>query len=554
MLQKRSFLIIHSCVCIHSFQTRDFCAHLDAKYGCSSFLDITGDFDQFINTSSFKSSTEAKEIQKELSILNVTNLICALHLNEYPDNYAFEITARLLSLYGLKPQMTKLIQQCDEQSPKHCALIVPYSQLQPPGNGLIYTMNKHTMPVVDLDFTADQSAAISLSNKIIVINMRTGNTAVDLYLPKLDEPYLNSTTLPKVNDQLTEEDLDGYDSNGSNDSRSSNEEKFKKYLFFVNSLHHVYSISSHGDIKFHRMSEKGYCNVQVMIRRAGLCLLVEKNSHAVECWKVAENKLISTIDLSMNSPIKQIFASQMQGALITVVLINGMILFYKFDGSKFNHRGTIDAGKHLDLVMVDRDKLICTFDSTIPIDFAHVDLDPLNDTGRIYSDKDLSKTLISFNPSINPKPIERIVLLDDQDQADNDGSFKILFMVLTKESVYVIHACRKNNISYVRIPGQYDIVSAHVQRINTIFTAQGGIVNVFKWECREGEGDNRTDTCDVYHAYQLYLSVDISSSPVLTIRPSTESGKKNSFLLLSERDECANSRRIISLFDAKWGN
>ena len=493
-------------------------------------MDITGDFDQFVNTSSYKSSSEAQEIQKELSILNVTHLIFGLHLNEYPDNYAFEITSRLLLLYGLKPHMTKLIQQCDEQSPKHCALIVPYSQLQPPGNGLIYSMNKHTMPVVDLDFTESQSAAISLSNKIIVINMRSGNTAVDLYLPKLDEPYLNSTTIPKMNHQLTDEDLDGNDSDGSTESKNSNEEKFKKYQFLVNSLHHVYLISSHGDIKFHRMSEKGYCHVQVMIRRAGLCLLVERNGHAVECWKVGENKLVSTIDLSMNSPIKQVFSSQMQGALITVVLINGMILFYKFDGSKFLHRGTMDAGKHLDLVMVDRDKLICTFDSTISIDFAHVDLNPLNETNGILSDKDMRKTLISFNPSMNPKPIERIILPDDKYQA-NDNSLKIFFMALTKESLYIVHICRKNDISYVRISGQYDIVSAHVQQINTIFTAQGGIVNVFKWKCCEGEYDNRTDTCDVYHAYQLYLSVDISSSLVLTVRPSSESGKKDSFVI-----------------------
>lgn len=506
---------------------RRFCSYsLDAKFGCSSFLDITGDFDQFINVSSYKSSSETTEIQKELSILNVTNLVVGLLLNEYPDNYAFEMTSRLLLLYGFKPQITKLIQQCDEQCPKHCALIVPYSQLQPPGNGLVYSMNKHTMPVVDLDFTVNQSAAISLSNKIIVINMRSGNTAVDLNLPKIDESYLNCTTLPKINHQLTEEDLDGFDSDGSYDSNSSKEEKFQKYLFFVNSFHHVYLVSSHGEIKFHRTSDKGYCNVQVMIRRAGLCLLVEKNGLAVECWNVVENKLVSTIDLSMYSPIKQVFASQMEGALITVVLIDGRILFYKFNGSKFVYRGMMNAGKHFDLVMVDQDQLICTFDSTIPIDFVHVALRPLIETHEILADKDMRKTLISFNPSINPKPIERIILPDDKDQADNTSTFKILFMALTKESLYIIHTCRQNNISYVRIPGQYDVVSAHIQRIHMIFTAQGGIVNIFKWKCCEGEDNHRTDTCDVYHSYQLYLSIDISSSPVLTIRPSTESGEE----------------------------
>ena len=149
--------------------------------------------------SSYKSSDEVQSNSKRNFIFSaMTYLLFGHLLNEYPDNYAFELTSRLITLYGLKPNITNLIKQCDEQSPRHCAFIVPYCQLQPPGNGLIYSMNKHTMPVVDLDFTNDQTAAISLSNKIIVINMRSGNTAIDLKLPKLNESYLNSTTLPNM--------------------------------------------------------------------------------------------------------------------------------------------------------------------------------------------------------------------------------------------------------------------------------------------------------------------------------------------------------------------
>ena len=147
-----------------------FFLYLDAKFGCSSFLDIQNDIDEFENASSFKSSEKVKETQKEFSILRMSYLLFGLLLNEYPDNYAFELTSRFIPLYGLKPNITDLLKQCDEHSPRHCALIVPYCQLQPPGNGLLYSMNKHTMPVVDLDFTNSQMAAISLSNKIIVIN------------------------------------------------------------------------------------------------------------------------------------------------------------------------------------------------------------------------------------------------------------------------------------------------------------------------------------------------------------------------------------------------
>ncbi|CAF3642827.1 unnamed protein product [Rotaria sordida] len=496
---------------------------MHAKFSCSSFMDIQNDIDQFESVSSYKSSDEVRMSQKELSILRMTYLLFGLLLNEYPDNFAFELTSRLVTLYGLKTYITNLLKQCDEQSPRHCALIVPYCQVQPPGNGLIYSMNKHTMPVVDLDFANNQMAAISLSNKIIVINMRTGNTAVDIKLPKLNEPYLNSTTLPKMIIRHTKENNTNYDSDSSDssDSDENDEEKLKQYVFFVNSFHHVYLVSSHGDIKFQRTSTKGYSTVDILNNKRGLCILVEQNSNTVECWSLGENKLFFKIVLSLPSSIKTVLHSKLSSLLISIILYDGTILFYTLNDSTFIHRGTINAGKHLDLVIVDNDKLICTFDSTIPIDFAHIDLNSIINTEKILSDKEIIKTLIAFNPPINPKPIERIVLPDDKEDASSD-SMKIYFMVLTKECLCVVHTCMKQDISYVRIPGQCDVVSVHAKRPHFIYTARGGIINMYKWKCTEGE-DNKHGKCNFYHEHQLYVSIDISSSSVLTIKPSGDS-------------------------------
>ncbi len=498
---------------------------LDAKYTCSSFPDIQNDLNQFENASSYRSSEEVKQTQKEISLLSMTYLLFGLQLNEYPDNYAFELTSRLLTLYGLKSNITNLIKQCDEQGPRHCALIVPYNEIQPPGNGLMYSMHKHTMPVVDVDFTNNEMAAISLSNKIIVIDMHTGDTVIDLKLPTLNEPYLNSTTLPKMIIHQTEKDLDKEDS--SSDSKNSDNEdnnKFKHYAFFVNSLHHVYFITAHGDIKFERKSEKGYVTVEVIHRKCGLCILVEQNSKSVECWNLAQNKLFAKIDLSTNSSIKKVLYSQLKSLMISIVVLNnGTILFYTLNNSTFIHRGTINAGKHLDLVIIDKDKLICTFDSIIPIDFAHIDLNQFSETKQVLSDEDIIKTLIAFNPPISPKPIERIVLPDGKEGV-TDVSMKIFFMALTKECLCIVHICMKKNLSYVRIPGQYDVVSIHAKHPRSIFTARRGIVNLFKWQCIEGEDDEH-DKCDIYHKYQLFVSIDISSSPVLTIKPAGEAGK-----------------------------
>ncbi|CAF1289459.1 unnamed protein product [Rotaria sordida] len=77
----------------------------------------------------------------------------------------------------------------------------------------------------------------------------------------------------------------------------------------------------------------------------------------------------------------------------------------------------------------------------------------------------------------------------------------------------------EKDISYVRIPGQYDVITTRTKSPYYIFTAKGGIVNIFKWQYIEGE-DNRHNRCNIYHKYQLFVSIEISSSSVLTIRTS----------------------------------
>jgi hypothetical protein len=446
-------------------------------------------------------------------------------LTGYPDNFAFELTSRLVTLYGLKPYITNLIKQCDEQSPRHCGLIVPYSQIQPPGNGLIYSMNKHTMPVVDLDFIGDQSTAVSLSNKIIVISMRTGNTTIDINLPQLDEPYLNSTTIPHFIIRHTDQNMNKQISSDDDKSNSDDDddEKVKGFAFLVNSSHHVYLMSRHGEVKFHQESKKGYSTVELVNRKFGLCILVEQNSNSVNFWDLGQNKLLSKIDLSANASIKKVLCSKLKLFTISIVLYNGTILFYTLDDLTFIHRGTINAGKHLDIVIADRDKLICTFDSTIPIDFAHIDLNSFLKTNQVLSDKDIVKTLIAFNPPITPKPFQQIILPDDHEKM-TDNSMKIFFMILTKECLCIVHTCMNKDMSYVRIAGQYDVVSTNASYPHYIYTARRGIVEMFKWQCMEGE-DNKHGKCDIYHKYDLFVSIDISSSSVLTIRPASNSRK-----------------------------
>ncbi|CAF5221510.1 unnamed protein product, partial [Rotaria magnacalcarata] len=156
------------------------------------------DFQTFKNQSSYRLSPEVIAIKKEIDILSMLYLIVGAQIQEYPENYPFEISVRLLALFSIKPHVTNLIKQLDEQSVRHCSLVVPYCQLQPPGSGLIFSMNRHTTPIIDMDFTDDQMVLISLSDRIVVIDMQATKTVLDINLPTLDEPYLNSSTLPDI--------------------------------------------------------------------------------------------------------------------------------------------------------------------------------------------------------------------------------------------------------------------------------------------------------------------------------------------------------------------
>ncbi|CAF4296822.1 unnamed protein product, partial [Adineta steineri] len=73
--------------------------------------------------------------------------------------------------------------------------------------------------------------------------------------------------------------------------------------------------------------------------------------------------------------------------------------------------------------------------------------------------------------------------------------------------------CEDHNFSYARIDGYFDIVAMHESNQNTIYTARGGIIDIFVWKCIK----NDEYTCS--HTYELYASIDISSSPVTGIKP-----------------------------------
>ncbi|CAF1355188.1 unnamed protein product [Rotaria magnacalcarata] len=481
-----------------------------AKVACSTFNDILDDFQKITSSSSYSISDEAKSMMTELKVFSVFFLSIGGQCQKYPENFPFDVTCRLLAYYGIKPLITDLIQQVDTQGMEHCALIVPYGQLQPPGSGLIYSMTGHMTAIIDFDFTEDQMKAITVSDRIVVMNMAQVVTVLDISLPNLDEPYLNSTTLPKThtfdgNKEIEEKWI----------SRSDNED-FKDYVFLVNSLHHIYLITSNETIKFDRSSKVGYLHVEVLDKKRALCVIVENDADTVECWDVVRNRLFDRLTFPQFK-VKYVLCEE-EYSMMIIVLHDGTIQFHAIDDwnkRSFAHRGSIQAGIHLDLVSVAGGILIATFDATIPIDFAMINLEPFYSTREPLSDKTTIKTLVAFDPPIGPKPFKSIIMPDSEGKSFSDirADFPF-FMVQTNDAVFVVHVCKNERISYIRIKGQFSVVSMHRSNSKTLYAARGGTIELHTWACYGKKDSN--GNCD--HKHQLLVSFDISSSPVTTIK------------------------------------
>lgn len=476
---------------------------------------------KFTQISSYSLPQEVYETKSEIDIFYMVFVISGIKLHEFPNNYAFEISARLLMLYGLKPHMTRLLKQFDEESIHYCALVVPYSQLPPPASGLFLSMHLHTQPIVEIDFTDKELTAISLSDKIVVFDVGQLKTVLNVNLPPLNEPYLNSTTLTRVS-------YDNENRKSSSSSDGNDPTRFQRYSFLVNSPHHVYLISAQEKIKFERSSKIGFLAVEVLCMNRGLAIIAEINGYSIECWDLLHNRLLDHIQFSF-SAIQSVQCISTYDMVITK-LEDGTIAFHSIaaeNPSSFVHRASIKSDTRLELIIPVRHFLLCTFNATTSICFALIDVKSFNQSEQVLCNHEILKTLITFDPPIASKPIERIIFPDQNliEKEDKQSEFP-LFIAKTNDSLYVVHQCKNRNISYVQIAGQNGLVSIHSREQQNIYTSHRSVIKVHKWACVLNGVENSTDAPTCLHKYQLYVSIDTGSAHVTAIVPSIDYGER----------------------------
>ena len=496
---------------------------LDARIRCSPFNDIMSELSKFKETSSYKLSPEILETKKEIDIFSLLYLINGIKLSEHPDNYAFEVSTRLLNLFGIKPHITKLIKQLDEQSIQHCALLSPYAQLPPPGSGLLFSMRAHTTSVTEINFPDDDDTAISLSDRIVVFDMQKLQTLLNVNLPQLDEPYLNSIALANLGDHLD----DNQKNKASPDKKDVT--RFKRYSFLVHSLHQIYWISAQEKIKFERSSEAGFSTVELFHGKRGLAIIAEMNGSSIDCWDLLHNRLFDRIHFS--SSLVQTVHCIGAHRMIIAKLYDGTIHCYSlvdWDASSFVHRITLRADARLDSLTPIGSLLLCTFDPTCAARFALISIPSLDRVTSGLDDQDILKAMLTFDPPLASKAIERIIVPPPASKKEEGKEFEFpVFIAKTSDALYVVHQCKNQNISYVKISGQYDLVIMHPVEKSVIYTSRGGLIEVHQWKCTDTERKQVVKGSHCLHKYQLYVSIDTSSAAVTAIFPCETAGENS---------------------------
>ncbi|XP_012943969.1 NACHT and WD repeat domain-containing protein 2 [Aplysia californica] len=137
---------------------------LHAKLSSMPLQSVVADFEDLLN------HVYDKDVRVIADAIRLSSSI----LSHYPDMVGPQITGRLLPYYSQNPKIRGLIQQCDSDGLRHCALVSAYHCLHTPSGPLQYSLEGHQFAPFGIQTPADGKNLVSVSNKIIMWDLATG--------------------------------------------------------------------------------------------------------------------------------------------------------------------------------------------------------------------------------------------------------------------------------------------------------------------------------------------------------------------------------------------
>lgn len=159
LIESKRFIDLHSDVLFNY-------SWLHSKLSAMSLHDVLSDF---------RSAIEFGDKDSEVSLVFNALRIGGSYVNSNPNTLAFDLLGRLLVYYddnhlGIR----SLLQQCDEKSRCHSALLPLHQCFDPPKSMLLYILEDHSQLVVDLVFTPQELISISCDGTLAFWDMSSG--------------------------------------------------------------------------------------------------------------------------------------------------------------------------------------------------------------------------------------------------------------------------------------------------------------------------------------------------------------------------------------------
>jgi hypothetical protein len=101
-------------------------------------------------------------------------------LSKIPDMLAGQLVGRLLPDIWRHPHIAKLVRECDQHSPRHCALLPVSHCLLSPGGPMKFSLEGHNFAIFGFELTSGGRYVISVSNKFLTWDLASSEICRDV--------------------------------------------------------------------------------------------------------------------------------------------------------------------------------------------------------------------------------------------------------------------------------------------------------------------------------------------------------------------------------------
>jgi WD40 repeat protein len=141
-----------------------------SKLCCMPLNSLLMDFEDYILNYKYN---------KEVALISDALRLSSSILTSIPSNLGPQLIGRLLPYYFMDPKKFKnvryLLEQCESEGIKDCALIPAYNCFHVPGGPLVYSLEGHPFAVYGICLLSDGMQLISVSNRFIVFDLSSGD-------------------------------------------------------------------------------------------------------------------------------------------------------------------------------------------------------------------------------------------------------------------------------------------------------------------------------------------------------------------------------------------